>query len=141
MHNLLVWWSLKCLILLIYWFDRFNKNILKDATIGRATLSLDSVLANNAFVDANLPVITNGKAHGSLHVTVQCQNIPPAPAYSPPPAYIPQSGYAPHPGCPPQQAFPQGYPPQGCPPQGYPPQGYPPRPAPGMGVACGIPAV
>ena len=135
------------MILFIYCFDRFNKNILKDATIGRATLSLDSVLANNAFVDANLPVITNGKAHGSLHVTVQCQNIPPAPAYSPPPAYIPQSGYAPHPGCPPQQAFPQGYPPQGYPPQsnyppqGYPPQGYPPRPAPGMGVACGIPVV
>lgn len=103
--------------------------------IGTASLSLDNVMANGGFVDTNLPVITDGKNRGTLHVSVRCLSYPVTPGYAPPqPGYAPpQPGYAP----PPQPGY---APPYGGPQPGYapPPYGCPP-PQPGYGAPYGGP--
>ena len=49
----------------------YNQNVLMDKLIGTTTLSLPDVVRNGGFVDTHLNVNTEGKIHGTLHVSVR----------------------------------------------------------------------
>ena len=58
-------------MLLIEVIYSYNQNVLMDKLIGTTTLSLPDVVRNGGFIDTQLNVNTEGKIHGTLHVSVR----------------------------------------------------------------------
>ena len=51
----------------------YNRNILKDALIGSCSCNIQQIVVNRGHLDTHLPIVSNGKNHGTLHV---CIDIP-----------------------------------------------------------------
>ena len=58
--------------------------MIKDTLIGCATISLDVVMASGGYIDTNLPVVSNGKNHGYLHVIIRSNTAGSHPVYTQP---------------------------------------------------------
>ena len=63
--------TLRCFLCFIRFISSYNQNPLLDRLIGTTYISMQNVFASGSYLDTELPVTTDGKVHGGLHVVIR----------------------------------------------------------------------